>query len=357
MKYTIWIFALEPLESRYTAQWMDHIPQLMSEHLGQQYQIRQICGTQNNTALTPGAFLNFSDTNFWKSTQLCNFLEAYNRGEVGPGDQFLFTDAWNPTILQIKYMSDLLGMKWQLHGLWHAGSYDPWDFLGQLIGDAAWVRNTEAAMFHALDHNYFATQFHIQMFCDAMPGAAESGKIVQTGWPMEYLWPTLAPYAGVPKEDIILFPHRIASEKQHDIFVDLASSMPQYQWITCQASPLTKHEYHLLLAKTKMVFSASNQETLGISPVEGAILGVVPFLPDRLSYTEMYPHQYLYPSDWTKDFATYQLNKHKISARIQCVMQRFDTLTVDVTDNLAPTLMCDFFSATKLINKLQKEQL
>jgi hypothetical protein len=53
-------------------------------------------------------------------------------------------------------------------------------------------------------------------------------------------------------------------------------------------SKLTKEEYHTLLGESKMVFSANLQETLGISCYEGAVVGAIPLVPDRLSYTEMY---------------------------------------------------------------------
>ena len=36
------------------------------------------------------------------------------------------------------------------------------------------------------------------------------------------------------KRDLIVFPHRIAPEKQPEIFRDLADSMKQYEFIICQ---------------------------------------------------------------------------------------------------------------------------
>ena len=58
------------------------------------------------------------------------------------GDYFLYTDAWNPTVIQL-YMAELLGVDISIGGLWHAGSYDPARFLGRLIGDNARVRHAE----------------------------------------------------------------------------------------------------------------------------------------------------------------------------------------------------------------------
>ena len=84
---------------------------------------------------TSGAFLNFSGTNYWKSEQLKTISKMIADGEVSDGDYFLYTDAWNPTVIQLKYMAELLGINIKIGGMWHARSYDP-DFLGRLIGDA-----------------------------------------------------------------------------------------------------------------------------------------------------------------------------------------------------------------------------
>ena len=102
MKPTIWIFAVEPIDTRYTQQWYEHIPKLLTKEVGDRFNVVQIAGIQQDTKPTPGAFLNFSDTNYWKSSQLCKFLEHYNNGETTANDHFVFTDAWNPTVIQLK---------------------------------------------------------------------------------------------------------------------------------------------------------------------------------------------------------------------------------------------------------------
>ena len=43
-------------------------------------------------------------------------------------------------------------------------------------------------------------------------------------------------YKGMDKRNLIVFPHRIAPEKQVDIFRDLAESMPEYEWVVCPGS-------------------------------------------------------------------------------------------------------------------------
>ena len=261
------------------------------------------------------------------------------------GDYFLYTDAWNPTVIQLKYMAELLGVKIKIGGMWHAGSYDPADFLGRLIGDTPWVRNAERSMYECFDHNFFATQFHIDMFVDNFP-FVDKGKLYRVGWPMEYMPKLLQDYGSqANKYDMVLFPHRLAPEKQVDIFKDLAESMPDIDFVVAQEQQLTKEEYHILLANSKIVFSANLQETLGISCYEGALVGASPLVPDRLSYTEMYEDEYKYPSEWTENFETYLEHKEELMAKIRQILGRNDDSTVD---QLADKLGQDFFSGESL---------
>lgn len=353
----IYIVDLEAVESRYTGQWKSHVPALLKK-AGHNVQV--ICGPEDiPSATTPGAFLNFGGTNIYKSNQVEQIGRLFCEGSINAGDHFIFTDAWHPGIINLKYMSKLLGIPVVTHGLWHAGSYDPQDFLGRLVGDKPWVRHAEKSFFHAFDHNYFATEFHIDMFSknllDANMGTMynykESKKIVRTGWPMEYMQDTLAPYKGLKKRDMILFPHRIAPEKQVDIFRDLAKHLPQYEFVVCQDRQLTKHEYHTLLGQAKMVFSANLQETLGISWYEGAVVDAIPMVPDRLSYSEMAFDAFKYPSKWTESWNAYNVYRPDIC---RVIMTHMDTYTtrLPMIAKQVESLHDNFFSATQLLNRL-----
>ena len=325
---TLWIFSLEPLETRYTAQWHTHVPRLLQAQLGDQFKVVQVDGIQKNSTVTPGAFLNFSDTNYWKSSQLCKFLELHNSGLTSPDDQFLFTDAWNPTVIQLRYMSDLLKFNWKLHGLWHAGSYDPQDFLGRIVGNKPWVRHSELAFFDAFDYNYFATKFHVNLFTKTFFNQINEQKIVRTGWPMEYMKSIIESTPQFSKRDLILFPHRVAPEKQVEIFRDLAKQLPQYEFVVCQDKPLTKDEYHSLLSQSKIVFSANLQETLGITTcAEGPLAGSIPLAPNRLSYSEIFSNfpEFLYPSEWTESWDNYLVNRRHVIRRIVDIMNSYST--------------------------------
>jgi len=168
---------------------------------------------------------------------------------------------------------------------------------------------------------------------------------------MEYLYKMFKPQ---PKEDIILFPHRIAPEKQVDIFKDLEKELPEYKFIVCQEHNFSKAEYHSLLERSKIVFSANLQETLGISCYEGALAGAIPMVPDRLSYTEMYSDDFKYPSEWTESWESYMKNKDRLISTIIEYIEHHDHYKKQVKE-LANSLHENYFSCNGLRKVLFNE--
>lgn len=348
---TVYIVDIEAVDTRYTKQWKEHLPEQMRRSGINDVVV--ISGGEVPQATTPGAFLNFGGTNVYKSNQLMQIAELFCNGKVSDGDYFLYTDAWNPTVIQLKYMAELLGVNVRIGGLWHAGSYDPQDFLGRLIGNEPWVRFAEKSMYAVYNDNYFATDFHIDMFTKAFH---ERDTIRRVGWPMEYLRNSLDQYRGLEKRDLILFPHRIAPEKQPEIFKDLQDALPQYEFVMCQEQELTKNEYHNMLGEAKLVFSANLQETLGISWYEGALVDAIPMVPDRLSYSEMGVEEFLYPSEWTESYDKYLQHKDKVVQRIQEYMENYSSYLPTIHSQVNK-LATNFFSGQELyraINDISK---
>ena len=363
---TIYIIDLEAVETRYTAQWKEHLPKALRKV---NKDVEVISGPEDiPSATTPGAFLNFGGTNIYKSRQTEEISRLFTAGKVKAHDHFLFTDAWHPGIINLKYMSSLLSIPVKIHAIWHAGSYDPQDFLGRLIGNDPWVRHAEKSFFHCIDHNYFGTEFHIKMFVDTLlndglksenPWYHEdfndllnSEKIIRTGYPMEYFHDIFAQYQGMKKRDLILFPHRLAPEKQVNIFRDLKQILPQYEFVVCQDQQLTKNEYHNLLGEAKIVFSANLQETLGISCYEGCVLNAIPMVPDRLSYAEMYFDTFKYPSNWTDTWDNYMDHRQMLVKTIIDHMTFYET-RLPMLHKQTEALREQFFTGTNLYNNFR----
>lgn len=153
-----------------------------------------------------------------------------------------------------------------------------------------------------------------------------------------------------PKENIIVFPHRLAPEKQPEIFDDLAMSMEdyEYKWIKAQETVLTKNEYYRLLGQSKIVFSANLQETLGISVYEGAMVGSFPLMPNRLSYKEMWPADSLYPSEWTESWDSYLEHKDKLINVIHRIMNSYDIPMLVESRRIAEEVGEKFFNGKEI---------
>lgn len=306
----LWFIDLEAHEQRYTVEWKKYfeiqLGDAMFDHSPSSRVVEVIDGGETSGASTPGAFVDFAESSWYKAHQIRRMSQAFQKGLVQRGHRILFADAWHPGVIQCRYMADLLGIDVTIDVMWHAGSYDDWDLLGQRIKDKSWSYGFERAVFDAADVNYFATQYHRDLFIEKLaPADPESAEVV--GWPMEYLTRKLGARAHGVKKDTILFPHRLSPEKQPEIMQLLEPHFSDYRIVYAQKEKLTKEEYHNELARSVAVFSANQQETLGIAMYEGLLCGAVPIMPNRLSYKEIYVGR-CYPSEWTESLEAAEAN-------------------------------------------------
>jgi len=329
VKNNLYILPIEPIENRYPGDWYDHVPSQFQNFIDAnclEYNVESIIGEFSKSNSGSSAFLNFIDTNIWKSTQLARVAKLFSDDLVIDGDVFLLTDAWNPCVHQLRYMADLTGKNVKIVGVWHAGSYDKWDILGQTFKNKTWSYTNEAAMYMAYDLNIFATEFHCDMFRGAVGEkiSLDMARSVVCGFPMEYMSKIIMQTSE--KKDQVIFPHRASREKQHEVAELLAKELKirGIDMYICQGKNLTRDEYYAKLSESKVCFSASLQETLGIAQFEAMLAGATPIVPDRLSYTEMYPTYYKYPSYITEG----KMTQHKINCladRVVYSMENYDS--------------------------------
>ena len=335
----IYLVDIESVPTRYTCEWKNHVPQLLRDN---GFDVEVVEGdTTIPEAATPGAFLNFGGTNMYKSTQVHKLASWFTQGKIQAGDHIIFTDAWHPGIINVKYMSELLNIPVVTHGLWHAGSYDPNDFLGRLVGDKPWIRHAEQAMIASYEHNWLATKAHFDLM-NKTYDIYHDPTFNKTGWPMEYTRNVIEPKLWVLKEDIIVFPHRIAPEKRLDLFQELAArpELAHYQFCVAMEMNLTKTEYHELLRRAKFAVSFADQETLGISMYESACAGACPIVPNRLSYEEMYSPMFK--------------RADSVDSAVKAILEYENVNMSESIADLITNLHENFFSAKNLINKLKE---
>lgn len=308
---TIYIVPIEPIDARYTKQWYHNIPAIINdeiEHRGLDLEVVTIDGVSIPPNTTTGAFLDFGATNVYKASQAEKISRMFSDGVIKAGDKFLVTDAWNFVITPIKYMSDLLDIPVEIHGIWHAGAYDPSDILGYKM-NKPWPWHQERSWYYSCDYNYFATEFHKNMFLKNLSIDTERHRAVRSGQPHTPIIEECGQYWNITKNKVMIWPHRYNADKQPEIAEDLSANI---NTIITQKMNLSKEEYYKSLGECSVMFSCSLHENLGISMMEGVLAGVIPIVPDRCSYKEMYMDEFKYPSEWTENWESYQANKQNL---------------------------------------------
>lgn len=283
------LLPIEPLESRYSIQWKEWFTDAILKD-----------GTFGLTTIYPepltkeienGAFLDIVGTNYYKAKQLQYLCEMFHKGNIKDGDIFFFHDVWFPGIESLAYIRDALGIKFKIVGCLHAGTYDSTDFISKK-GMGRWGKAIENGWFELLDQIYVATKYHKQLICKNRN--VNPFKIKVTGFP---IYP-IVNNSEIIRENIVLFPHRMTDDKQHHLFdrlrERLEAQFPCWQFIKTQDVKRSKQEYYDLLNKSKISVSFALHENWGIAMQESVLCGCVPIVPDRLSYTEMYPKCFCY---------------------------------------------------------------
>lgn len=347
---TIFIVPIEPIEQRYTKQWYDNIPKLLNQKKSK-YEIVTIDGEQPSVDTTKGAFLDFGVTNIYKSSQITEISYLFSKGRVKNGDKFLITDAWNYAVIAIRYMSDLLGIKVEIHSIWHAGAYDPTDILGYKM-QKPWPWHFEQSVFYASDFNYYATDFHKKMFLKNLNiDPAYFKKAIRSGQPHEYIVPSLVEKSITQKKNSVIWPHRYNDDKQPDIAEDIKTHLDIDDFIITQKMNLSKEAYYDVLSETKVMFSCALHENLGISVMEGCLAGVIPVVPDRASYSEMYLDCFKYPSEWTSNFENYLKYRQNLVDFINEKVVNYDKYKDKLVEQNA-ILVDNFLNASIMINNI-----
>lgn len=282
---------IEPLEERYSIQWDKWFKEGFAER---NVSFETIYGNPTSGKINTGSFLDVLETNMYKTSQLLRILEYL--GEYYDDQEKLvlfFHDLWFPGLETIAYLRDGMGWKnLKICGCLHAGSYDTEDFLYKQ-GMEPWAMLCECAWFEKIvDKIFVATKFHKDLIISKR--FINQDKIFVTGFP---IYPDFVTETNIPTQDrlnIIVFPHRLNSEKDPDTFDYYAQAMPEYIWVKTKESCSTKQEYYTDLKKAKIALSFAHQETWGIAMQEAVLCGAIPICPNRLSYTEMYNSTFLY---------------------------------------------------------------
>ncbi|MBU0778305.1 hypothetical protein KKH23_10060 [Patescibacteria group bacterium] len=298
----IWNVPIESLEERYSKSWNAWFPSVFDFH---EIVFETIYPMPLSDKIRDGAFLDICGTNYFKASQLAILMKKIYDGEIVRGDIIFLQDLWFPGLEMLQYCRQGLPLDFKICGILHAGTYDPFDFLSK-CGMGAWGKNLENCWFNFVDKIFVATQFHkmlIHSHREIIPS-----KIAETGLP---IYNEQQPFDMMEKENIVVFPHRLDSEKNPQMFDRLArkAETPGWQFIKTKDVCKTKKEYYDLLNRAKIAISFADQETWGIAQQEAIFAGCFPVVPNKLSYRELYSDRFKY--DFFTDAVL--LTKHLMS--------------------------------------------
>lgn len=288
----LYYIPLEHIDKRYTSM-QDKVTQKAFKKYKIKY--KTVEGKILSNTLTKTQFLNPYSTNYFKFTQLQLICELFNNDKIKDGDSFYFSDLWFPGIESLKYMAYFKGINIKIFGILHAGSFTPSDTVN---GMKDWAKHFELSIIKMCDGIFLGSEQTKQDIIKTFDlGYEDLKKLHVTG--LAFCSKDVEKYkiSFNKKENIIIFPHRIHVEKQKDLFDHLKRLYPSYKFVITQELNLNKEEYYKLLAKSKILFSASLQENFGYAVLEGCTLGVIPILPlNNTDYKYIYPREVLYSS-------------------------------------------------------------
>lgn len=290
---------IEPYKTRYTADW---IQQFESEFKQHNVDFVTVLGPKTNDTVSSGGVLDSCSTYIYKFSQLSQIIELILNNKIHEDDILFFSDLWFPGLESLFYIRNMLKIKFKIAGVFHAGTYDPADFTCR-NGMRNWGKFLESCWFEEIDDIFLATSFHKELllknsYIDENVKEKFLSKLHITGLPF-YAQDLRTTYMNnTTKEDIIVFPHRLDTEKHPELFDKLEQWLTQNN-INCKCiktieSTKSREEYFKLLARSKVMISFADQETFGYSTLESMALDNIVIVPNKLSYVETVPSSYRY---------------------------------------------------------------
>lgn len=310
MSNTLWYLPLEQLNERYTGALFDHTIDDLEESDIDEYEV--IHGETLTTEVETGQVLDAESRNYYAMSQIQELLEEVKKGNLTDGDVVFNQDFWHIGMSSLQYLSDIRDWDIGLYGFVCAGSFEKYDFVN-LQGMTPWAKHLESMWGEIYDGLFVANERMRDMVSERV---SNPSKIHVTGLPLsrEWIYDRVEPNEWEDKEDIVVFPHRWDNEKIPGHFNELADRFADEDVrfvhttgrtgsigngpepsdnVEVIRNPDGKEAYYEILAKSKVIFSAALQDTVGNAMFEAINLGNVPVVP-KGQYDEYIPLRYRY---------------------------------------------------------------
>lgn len=248
----------------------------------------------------------YCDT-FFKSVQLKFILDMVHRSKIKDGDIIVFANAWNFAAIPLSYFRDEFRWKIGIVGFWGDSLFNMdapmWDrFHGNIT--KTFGRQMELVLYNAYDMNCFWSQRHWDLFrkkFSSLRGTKQNkwndevlSKAAVTGYPFGYLAKE-AKFNPDMKQNVIMFPYNLRNDLSKNLLRGLKQEMTQFEFVFAQEAANDRLKYNTLLQDAKLMISTNRFDVNPVILYEGMLNGIVPLMPTRPFYEDVFPENYLYP--------------------------------------------------------------
>lgn len=278
---------------RYGAQWKRWFAQVCDRR-GIDYEFidgKQLKGFTDE--IKTGQFLDAHNTNYWKLTQLANVVEKLYDGQIDHGDIIFDFDLWHTGLQCIPYITSITKQNIEVHGIMHAGTYDPTDFIAKK-GMGVWGAKFEQSIFNFVNTVFVGTNHHANrllknrnanVFISGLP--FNSRDVIKE-----------ADLANGEKKDRVVFPCRWSSDKMPHVYMQIKervqSKNRDIEFVETHKNNFSKSEYYKIMRDSKVVLSTADHENFGIGVIEAMTLECLPIVPLGRSYDDYVPEPFMY---------------------------------------------------------------
>jgi hypothetical protein len=338
---TIYIIDSRTIDLKYIRNWQNNLQNILEDYIQQKslkFEVKTFYDVEPNLlSIIDNQPLTFKDIVEQQTSQTNRFVELFYNKKINKGDHFIFMDAWNPAIIQLRYLSTVYRTPIWIHGFWQMGSFNKTSYLS-FSKSLTWQRNIERGMVASISHNYYDSDLHFNQIRSLFKtlGARNlllgTNRIQRCGPPMEHVRDYAKQFAGTKKRDMILFADKGTVDKQMVIFRELQRSLPQYEWVCIEDKMPNETQYHGLLASAKYVLITDLIDSSSTTAFEAMMHGAIPLAPDRLNFKEIVPEQWRYPSEWTLSYINYTEHYTTIMEYIKDRMENYNKYKVGLEE-------------------------
>ena len=200
-----------------------------------------------------------------KSTHISAIVDLVDADKIESGDVFLFTDAWDYSVVPLKYISKLNDLDIKIIGVWgdsiFADNIQQWAkkvYRGSRV-EHDWAKHFEKALLQTYDYSCFTNSSVQKQMNFRYRNLMRYQTWSYTGLPFEYIWRRGREVEVGRKENMILFPWPL-TEAEETVFDIMQSEFREWQFYKLRPREITRKRYLELLSRAKIVFVAAKDQ-------------------------------------------------------------------------------------------------